>query len=190
MQDHLKLMSSVNGVRLERFQTAVMLSTANHTHSKIWTERKNHYLQIYTNAYGLFVFFFSLRCYGGSVLKPGTSTADTQCDITPPPSTTTEVSLQISSKDPLPRSINSPKVASQSITATLIHQLKTPHWKLKNEFSVLIHKYLWMRVPWDFNNAVTQSHTLLKVNARVILSVWCPEIPPSRVTNHQVERHC
>lgn len=63
------------------------------------------------------------QCYGGSVLKPGTSTADTQCDITPPPSTTTEVSLQISSKDPLPRSINSPKVKVESMSTTVTPSL-------------------------------------------------------------------
>ncbi|KAK7119091.1 hypothetical protein R3I94_021063 [Phoxinus phoxinus] len=40
------------------------------------------------------------QCYGGSVLSPGNSKADTQCDLTPPPSTTpptTEVSHQIPS---------------------------------------------------------------------------------------------
>lgn len=51
-------------------------------------------------------FFFSVRCHGGSVLSPGSSNADTKCDMTQPVSTTTEVSLQISSVHPHPRGIN------------------------------------------------------------------------------------
>ncbi|XDV51241.1 hypothetical protein PO909_020160 [Leuciscus waleckii] len=47
------------------------------------------------------------QCYSGSVLRPGDSKADTHCDMTPPASTTTEVSHQISSIHPHPREINS-----------------------------------------------------------------------------------
>ncbi len=88
MQDHLHLMSSVPRVCLERFQTTVMLSSVNHTHSKMQMERKTHYLQIHAHAYGLFV-FFSVRCEGRSVLRLGDSITDTLCEMTSPPSTTT-----------------------------------------------------------------------------------------------------
>ncbi len=103
MQDHLHLMSSVHRVCLERFQTTVMLSSVNHTHSKMQMERKTHYLQIHAHAYGLFV-FFSVRCEGRSVLRLGNSITDTLCEMTSPPSTTTTTTtttlLQISSKHP------------------------------------------------------------------------------------------
>ncbi len=111
MQDHLHLMSSVHRVCLERFQTTVMLSSVNHTHSKMQMERKTHYLQIHAHAYGLFV-FFSVRCEGRSVLRLGDSITDTLCEMTSPPSTTT-TPLQISSKHPQAKQ--------------LTHMEETPH---------------------------------------------------------------
>lgn len=61
-------------------------------------------------------FFFSVRCYGGSVLSSGSSNADTQCDMTQPVSTTTtEVSLQISSMHPHPRGINFSKNSNEKL---------------------------------------------------------------------------
>ncbi len=108
MQDHLHLMSSVHRVRLERFQTTVMLSGVNHTHSKMQMERNAHYLQIHTHAYGLFV-FFSVRCEGRSVLRLGNSTTDTLCEMMmPPPSTTTTKTtapLQSSPKHSQPKQL-------------------------------------------------------------------------------------
>lgn len=119
MQEHLKMMSSVKSVRLERFQTTLMLSPANHTHSKMWMERKTYYLQIPHKCIQLIcLFFFSLpvRCEGGSVLRQGSSTADTLCDVTPPPLTkTTEVSLQISPKHPHPRLTKPSSFWSQTV---------------------------------------------------------------------------
>ncbi|XP_056111272.1 tumor necrosis factor receptor superfamily member 1B [Rhinichthys klamathensis goyatoka] len=62
------------------------------------------------------------QCHGGSVLRPGNSKTDTQCEMTPPPltttTTTTEVSLQISSKHPQLREINSPKEEVQHMSTT------------------------------------------------------------------------
>ncbi len=86
------------------FSTTVMLSSVNHTHSKMQMERKTHYLQIHTHAYGLFV-FFSVRCEGRSVLRLGDSKTDTLCEMTSPASTTTTL-LQSSSKHPQPRQLN------------------------------------------------------------------------------------
>lgn len=100
MQDQLHLMSGVGRVRLERFQTAVILSSVNHTHSKMQMERKTHCLQIHTHAYGLLV-FFSVRCEGRSVLRLGDSTVDTLCEMKPPSTaqtTTTKAPLQSSPK--------------------------------------------------------------------------------------------
>lgn len=65
----------------------------------------------------LICLFFSVRC--GSVLTPGSSIADTQCDVTQPASTTTtEVSRQISSMHPHPRGNFSPSRQGMNTTTT------------------------------------------------------------------------
>lgn len=64
------------------------------------------------------------------------------------------------------------------------HRLLQPKWFTKFKHctenqkrnSVLIYKYYsWMRLPWDFN---TTTHCSI----RVVLSVWCPEMPSRQVT--------
>ncbi len=98
MQDHLHLMSSVHRVCLERFQTTVMLSSVNHTHSKMQMERKTHYLQ-YTHMHMAYLSFSLLDVKAGRFWGLGDSITDTLCEMTSPPSTTT-TPLQISSKHP------------------------------------------------------------------------------------------
>ncbi|XP_048028009.1 tumor necrosis factor receptor superfamily member 1B isoform X2 [Megalobrama amblycephala] len=65
------------------------------------------------------------QCEGGSVLRQGSSTADTLCDVTPPPLTnTTEVSLQSSPKHPHPR-LTKPS-SFRSLTAQPMNATTTP----------------------------------------------------------------
>ncbi|XP_051768083.1 tumor necrosis factor receptor superfamily member 1B isoform X2 [Ctenopharyngodon idella] len=66
------------------------------------------------------------QCEGGSVLRQGNSTADTLCDVTPPPSTTTEVSLQTSSKHPHSRLRGPSSVWSQTEEAQPTNTTTTP----------------------------------------------------------------